>query len=688
MKYLKILFIILLCLQAAPRALGQTVNKSFTIDDLLKVRRAGDPQLSPDGRWIAYTITDIDKEANRGTTRIYLIGAEGGEPRLLLPDRRPANSPRWSPDGTRLAFVAPSENVPQIWTVDLKTNEVKRVTNISTGVAGPVWSPDSRWVAFASEVFPDCQSDECNKAKEQRINESKVTAKIADRLLFRHWNAWEDGKRSHIFVAASGGGVARDLTPGDYDAPPFSLGGPDDYAFSPDSKELAFVRNTDKIEAISTNGDVFVIPLNGGDARRITGANLANDLSPAYSPDGRYLAYRAQSRPGFEADRWQLMLYDRAAGRGRSVTESFNGWVDSFTFSSDSRTIYFVSHERGRLPVFSLELATGSIKKVIADGFNDDVKISGDGRFLVFTRQSLAGPVEIFRASSDGKSAARITRTNDSLLAQFNLRPAEDVTWAGAGGVTVHGFLVKPPNFDPAKKWPLLVLIHGGPQSAWNDSWSYRWNPQVFASAGYLVFAPNPRGSVGYGQTFVDEISADWGGRVFADVLAGVAQLASSGFVDRERIGAAGGSYGGYLVNWIEGHNQDPRVRFKALVSHAGVYNLTSMFGATEELWFIEWEFKGTPWSNPEMYNRWSPNLYATSFKTPLLVTHGERDYRVPVSEGLQLFTTLQRQGVESKLLVFPDEGHWILKPQNSKLWYDTVIDWFDKHLKPDGSRQ
>jgi dipeptidyl aminopeptidase/acylaminoacyl peptidase len=324
----------------------------------------------------------------------------------------------------------------------------------------------------------------------------------------------------------------------------------------------------------------------------------------------------------------------------------------------------------------------GEIKKVIGEGFNDDLQVSRDGKTLIFTRQSLARPVEIFRAGADGRGITQITRTNDAMFANLSLPMPEEVEWAGAGGTRIHGFLVKPHNFDASKKYPLIVLIHGGPQGAWNNSWSYRWNPQIFTSAGYVVFMPNPRGSTGYGQQFVDEISGDWGGKVFTDIKNGVAQVASQPYIDRARIGAAGGSYGGYMVNWIEGHNDDPALHFKALVSHAGVYNLTSMAGATEELWFTNAEFQGTPWSNPQMYERWSPHMFVKNFKTPMLVIHGELDYRVPYTEGLQLFTALQLQGVESKLLFYPDEGHWILKPQNSELWYKTVLSWFDKHLK------
>jgi dipeptidyl aminopeptidase/acylaminoacyl peptidase len=654
----------------------------FTIDDLLKVRRVSDPQVSPGANLVAFTITDVDKTTNKSTTQIYLVPLGGGETRQLTNDEHSSSSPRWSPDGEKLAFVSARDGEAQIWTIDVSSGALKKITSISTGAGDPVWSPDSKWLAFASDVYPQCKDDACNRKRADEVAQSKVKAHVAERLLYRHWKAWKDGMRTHVFVVSSAGGEARDLTPGDYDAPPFSLGGPTDYAFSPDSKELAFVSNHDKVEAISTNADVWIVPVRGGAARNITAANHGYDGSPQFSPDGRYLAYRSQVTPGFESDRFRLMLYDRKTSRTRSVTETLDSWVDEFTFTRDSQTIYLTAEERGKEPIYSVSVSGGPVKKVIAEGANGDIHLTADAQGLVFSRSSMTKPSEIYRANSDGSGVTALTTTNNAFVSSFNLKPAEEVTWTGAMGTKVAGWIVKPANFDAKKKWPLVVLIHGGPQGAWNDNWGYRWNPQIYANAGYVVFMPNPRGSTGYGQQFLNEISGDWGGKVFIDIKNGVAQTAALPYIDRNRIGAAGASYGGYMIDWIEGHNNDPRFQFKVLVSHDGVYNLTSMYGATEELWFPEWEFKGTPWTNKAMYERWSPHNFVQNFKTPILVITNALDYRVPETEGLQMFTAAQRMGVESKLVDFPDEGHWVQKPANSAFWYNTVLAWLDKHLK------
>jgi dipeptidyl aminopeptidase/acylaminoacyl peptidase len=655
-------------------------TRRFTIQELLKVRRVGDPQVSPDGKHVAFTIGDVNFDANRVVTQIYVMPlATGAEIKRLTSGDSSASGPRWSPDGKKIAYVTGG----QIWVMDDDGEDKEQVTKISTGASGPVWSPDGKWIAFTSEVYPDCKNEDCNREKEEAASKTKVKAHITDRLLYRHWVEWRDVKRTHVFIVGSKGGEPRDLTPGDFDAPPYAVAGDIDYSFSPDSRELAYLRNPDKVEAISTNSDVYTVPTAGGAAKNITARNRGYEDGPVYTKDGQQILYRSQATAGFEADRWRLMSYNRATGVSSELLRGFDLNVEDFVLSPDRGTIYLLAGERGLHTIYKVSSTGGAAQRIVNNVFATNLQVTADGRTLIFANSSLASPPEIFSASQDGTGLQPLTRINAEQISRAGLQDAEEMEWTGALGQKIHGFLLKPRDFAPNRKYPLAVLIHGGPQSAWNNSWSYRWNPQIFTDAGYVVFMPNPRGSLGYGQKFVNEISADWGGKVFVDLKNGIAEvLRRNSYVDRNRIGGAGASYGGYMIDWILGHNNDPRFKFKALVSHAGVYNLTSMYGATEELWFVEWEFKGTPWSNPAMYQRWSPHMYAQNFNTPTLVTAGELDYRVPYGESLQLFTALQRKGVESKLLIFPDEGHWILKPQNSELWYRTVLDWFDKYLK------
>jgi len=664
---------------ASLSAITTAQSRQFTVEELLKVRRVGDPQLSPDGKRVAFTIGDVNWDANKVITQIYVMAIDGGSMKQLTNGASSATAPRWSPDGKKIAYV----NGGQIWQMESDGDNKDQITRISTSAAAPVWSPDGKWLAFTSDVYADCNDDECNKRKDEAAEKSKVKAHITTRLLFRHWDEWRDAKRTHVFVVSSRGGAARDLTPGDFDSPPYAAASGVDYAFSPDSTELAYVRNPDKVEAISTNSDIYTVPLSGGSARNITVRNRGYDVGPIYTRDGRYIIYRSQATAGFEADRWRLMSYNRATGVSVEVVKKFDLQVEEAVVSPDGNYLYFIAGERGHLPIFRVPLGGAEPQKMVPNVSASGLQITPDGRTLIFANSSIAMPAEIYRADINEGTVNPLTSVNRASMAQFNLRKAEEVEWSGALGKKIHGFIIKPADFDSNKKYPLAVIIHGGPQSAFNDSWGYRWNPQVWANHGYVVFMPNPRGSTGYGQQFVNEISGDWGGKAYVDIMNGVADvLRRNTFIDRNRIGAAGASYGGYMINWIEGHNNDPRFNFKVLVSHDGVYNIESMYGATEELWFTDWEFKGTPWTNPLMYARWSPNKFVKNFKTPILVIHSELDYRVPFGEGLQLFTAVQRMGIDSKLLMFPDEGHWVLKPQNSQLWYHTVIDWMDKYLK------
>ncbi len=656
-------------------------RRPITFDDLVSFKRVADAQVSPDGKQVAYVINVIDKEQNRGKRSIWVVSTAGGAPRQLISSDKNDDTPRWSPDGKHIAFLSTRDGAPQIYVAEASGANPRQVTSVPEGVSEFIWSPDGQMFAFTTEVYPECPTLKCTAERSEAEAKSKVKAVIAERLLFRHWDSFKRGKRSHLFVVPVAGGEPRDLTPGDADVPPFSLGDPVAFDFSPDSKEIAFARNTDKMEAISTNNDIFIVSVGGGEAKRITGHNPGSDTTPRYSPDGRWIAYRSQARGGYESDRFRLMLYDRQRRTVKELSTGFDRWVSELVWSPDSQKVYLSAEDRGR-ELIAVAATGGGIKPLITSSAGSGLTISADGKTLVFTRSTMTMPAEVFKANTDGTGVKQLTHTNADLLAQLELKPAEDFEYLGALKTRIHGFIVKPPHFDPQKKYPLILLIHGGPQGAWHDAWSYRWNAQMFAARGYVVVLPNPHGSTGYGQAFTEQISGDWGGAVYEDLMRCVDYMTQQSYVDASRIGAAGASYGGYMINWILGHTD----RFKALVSHAGVFNLTSMYGATEELWFPEWEFKGVPWENPELYQKWSPHLFAKNFKTPTLVIHGELDYRVPIGEGLQLFTTLQRRGVPSKLLYFPDEGHWVLKPQNSELWHRIVLDWFDQWLRPNGA--
>lgn len=668
-------------------AAAQTAAPPFTVDELLKLERESDPQLSSDGSRIAYVVTDVNQDANTRNSDIWVVPVRGGEPVQVTDSPKSDDTPRWSPDGRQLAFVSSRDGSSQVWIVPVdesgKPGTPHKLTALATEASGVKWAPDGKSVLFVSDVYPACDSIECNARTLEEREKSKVKARVLEHLLFRHWTSWKEGRYSHLFLApADGSGPPRDLTPGAADVPPFLLGGPDDYAFAPDAREIAFAKKTDPVEATSTNSDLFVLDLTDPNARprKITD-NPAADGGPLYSPDGRYIAYRAQSRAGFESDRWQLMLYDRKTGERRSVTPSFDTWVDSYIWSPDSRTIYLTAEQQACSLLFRLDLAGGAPRAITAGGAVSDVSITPDGRTLVFSRSALNQPPELYRAAADGSAMAAITHVTDQMMARLRLRPAEAVWYQGAGGARIHAWVIKPAGFREGQKYPLLVLVHGGPQGSWADAWGYRWNPQVFAAAGYVVFMPNPHGSTGFGQALTDEVSGDWGGMFYEDVMKGTDYAEALPYVEKGRTGAAGASAGGYMMDWLLGHTD----RFKAIVTHAGVYNLTSMYGVTEELWFPEWDLKGTPWTNPEMYAKFSPHLYAKNFKTPTLVSHGELDFRVPIGEGLQLFTALQRLGVPSKMLYFPDEGHWINKPANSALWYKTAIEWLDRWVKAVG---
>ena len=681
-KTMKMAMVAAACCVMAMGAAAQESKHAITFDDLIKLQRVAEPAISPDGKWVAYSVTVPDMEANRNASNIWLVPAAGGEAMQLTQSGKDS-SPVWSPDGKTIAFLSARSGDSQVYLLSMEGGEPKPLTKLSTGADLAIWSPDGKTIAFTSGVYPDCKDDECNKKKDEEKEKNKVKAHVAEALLYRHWTHWNEGKRSHLFVmAADGSGTAKDLTQGaEYDVPPDQRGEASDINFSPDSKEICFTAVTDKVEATSTNGDLFVVPVGGGEPKRIT-TQPGFDGNPVYSPDGKYIAYHAQLTAGYEADRWRVMLYDRATGKNENLTEtSFDRSATNLAWAPDSSKIYFNAENETLDPIYEMAPKTGAAPKKLIDGYNGAVTMSTDGKVFVFTRTSLTLPAEVFSAASDGSGLKQVTHQNDAALAKLELNAPEKFWFEGAEMAKVHAMLIKPPHFDATKKYPLLVLLHGGPQTMWGDSWGYRWNAQVFSGAGYVTLMINRRGSTGFGQKFTDEITNDWGGKPYVDVMKGVdAALAKYAFIDGKRMAAAGGSYGGYMANWLATHTD----RFKAIVSHAGIWDKNSMY-ATEELWFEEHDMQGTPWSAPDNYKKWAPMTYAAAlgkFKTPTLVIGGERDYRVPYTQSLEFFSALQRQGAPSKLVIFPDEGHWVLKPLNSQFWYKTFIDWVEKYTK------
>ncbi len=717
----------------ATSVLAQTPSQKrpFTFEDMMKLKRVGAPVPSPDGKWVVFDCVDVDLEANTRISHLWIVPANGGESGRLNPTPNHEERPRFSPDGKRLIWTSKATDPTQIWMGDFDSGsgvlvgKPNQFTDILTGADGGIWSPDGKNIVFVSAVYPDCRDDACNKQRDEELKKSKVKAKVFSRLFYRHWSAFTEFKRSHLFVVdvdaradrstdvpsvgqagvspaesqtpdkMSGGPTGkmpvlqpRDLTPGDHDVPPFNLGGQDMYAISPDGQEVAYTSNIDEVEATSTNNEIFVVPISGGTAKKISTSPGA-DTTPLYSPDGKYLAWRAQARAGFEADKWRLLVQDRQSGKIKDMSEKFDRSVGSYCWSNYDE-VWLTFEQFGQSFITSVKPTFE--KSIVSSGFSprsqmhaDDIAISD--RTIFYSNSSIAAPNEIWRLVSssgpeapDGEPLAPVTHMNDVLLSQIDMQPLESFTFKGANNDEVQGFLIKPPGFDPNKKYPLKFLIHGGPQGAWGNEWTYRWNAELFAASGsYVVVMINFHGSTGYGQKFTDSISGDWGGKPYVDLMKGLDYVEKTyPFIDKNREAALGASYGGYMANWILGHTN----RFKCIVSHDGMFNTESAYGTTEELWFPEWEFKGPPWKDREMYRKVSPHLFADKFKTPTLVIHGQNDYRLDVSEGFQLFTTLQRLKIPSKFLYFPDEGHWVLKPQNSRLWYKTVNDWVDQWCK------
>ncbi|MBS4034789.1 MAG: S9 family peptidase [Ignavibacterium sp.] len=652
-------------------------KRAISVDDLWAMKRIGSYDVSPDGKTITFSLTSFTFEANKGNTDIYLINSDGSNLRPFKYSDKNESEPKFSTNGKQIAYTMGR----QIYIAGLDGKGERQLTNIYTGASGFKWSSDGKKILFVSSVYPDCTTQQCNEEIDKAREESKVKAKVFDQLMYRHWNDWRGDKRSHLFLLDAETGKYTDLTEGyKEDVPPLSLGSANDYNFSPDGNEVAFTMNPEFSSAISTNNEIYLVSLKAPSSPKLISVSKGVDCQPVYSPDGKYLAWTSMKREGFEADKKDILIYERKSGKMKNLTEDADLSVDDFVWSPNSQFIYFNADNEIYKSIYKLDVESGNVDLFHKENYNTSLSISQDGSTLYFLKQRSNMPAEIYSISTDGKNTLRqVTSVNKDVLANLETNSIETFWSDGAEDVKVQSILVKPPFFNPDKKYPMIFLIHGGPQGSWSDNFHYRWNYQMFASQGYVVVAPNPRGSTGYGQKFTDEISGDWAGKVYIDLMNAYDYAVENfSFIDGDNTFAAGASYGGYMINWIAGHTD----RFNALVSHAGVFNLESMYGTTEELWFPEWEYGGTPWDKRKIYEKWSPHRYIHNAKTPVLVVHGAYDFRVSEEQAFQLFTSLQRLGVESKFLYFPDETHFVAKPQNSRLWWETVYGWFNKFLK------
>jgi dipeptidyl aminopeptidase/acylaminoacyl peptidase len=716
-----------LILSVATLSPAQT-KRPMTFEDMMQMKRLGETAVSPDGKWLAYSVTTVNLDQNTKTMEWWLQKIDGGEPQKIVVTQPDDSDLQFSSDGKRILFLSGRESGQQVWLAEFDaatgaSTNPKRLTSVATDADNARWSPDGHFVVFTSSVYPDCPAisdsdaatgNRCNKDRDTALADSKVKAQIFTHLLYRHWNHFTGDKRSHLFLVSVDSGTLRDLTPNDpHDVPPFSVEGGGGFAISPDSKELAFTENPDPVPAISTSAQIYTLDLTNSSAKPVKiSTSAGGNFTPAYSPDGKYLAWRSQARAGYEADKFRLMLYDRAAKTIKDLLPNLQTWVDEFAWGPSSKETFFTSGDRGEGGIYVQGIQAQQSGLVTRRGEFSDLHLlarpdrpgmveKGGVQSIVANVMKVDRPSELVLISmGDTIKTVKdqpgvdselepvispLTHLNDALLSQLDLPKMDSFWFTAKDGTKVQGFIIPPPGYNPQVKYPTKLLIHGGPQGAWGDAWSYRWNAELLAANGYAVVMINPRGSTGYGQAFVDGVNHDWGGKPYTDLMLGL-DFAEQHYpyIDKSRECALGASYGGYMANWILGHTD----RFKCIVSHDGMFNAESAFGSTEEDWFNFWEFNGAPWDyygkpdseNP--YRKWSPSYYAKNFKTPTLVVHGQLDYRLDVSEGFQLFDTLQLLKVPSKMLYFPDEGHWILKPQNSQLWYKTVNDWVDQWTK------
>jgi len=656
-------------------------KRALSFSDVFSAGRLSSPVVSPDGKWIVFAVKTPDIDRNTFQTDLYATDAAGLTLKKLTDGKGNSSNPRFLKSGF-LTFVSSRDGDPQVFSMDLKNPAgAKAITAVAGGISNFIWSSDEKSIAFTHDIDPRAKTFAEAMAMEKEAESSKVKAKLLTGLMFREWDSWRDGKRSHVFQHRPGSPEFTDLTPGDFDTPPLALGGVQDFLFSGDGAWFAYVKNIDPMVAISTNNDVFLRSLRSGEEKNISNGNQGNDANPVFAPSNRYLAYLSMHRPGFESDKKDIILYDLKTGTPQNLTAAFPDTIASFVFSADGKAIYFTASQSIYEPIFKLQIASKKIARIVSAINANSLCLTPDGKALIYQVQNVAMPQEIFKFDLGRRRQTQLTRFNQELFKDVQMNRVEIFRYRGAKDETVEGMLLKPPFFDAGKKYPLVFLIHGGPQDGWTDDFHYRWNHSLFASPGYVVAAINFHGSNGYGQAFTDAVSGDWGGAPFIDLVKGQQYLVETfPFIDKDKIVAAGASYGGFMVNWIAGHSDDFKYPFRCLVSHDGIFDSRSMYYSTEELWFEEWEHGGTPWTSG-LFEKWNPANYVDKFKVPMLVVHSENDFRIPVTQGMMLFTALQRRGVKSKMLYFPDENHFVQKPQNARLWWQTVFAWIAENI-------
>ena len=665
---------------ADPESIAPTTEHAFSAIDLMAMDRISEHQISPDGKTIVFVRRVTDLKEDRGRTDLWSIPVAGGEPKRLTKHPETDVNPRFSADGKTIFFVSTRSGSPQVWKMPVAGGDATQVTDFPLPVGNVELSPDGKLLAFSTEVFVDCDDLQCTADRVAEREKSKRHGQRYDAMFVRHWDTWKDGRRSHLFVAPVGGGTPRDLTPGlDADVPSKPFGGAEEFAFSPDGKTIIYTaRVAGRSEPWSTDFDLYAVPVDGGDARELTADNPAWDTSPVFAPDGKTLVWLAMKRPGYEADRFRVMAMSWPDGKARVVTEAWDRSAGEPTFTPDGKALLVTAENVGQKSLFRVDLGNGQATEVVREGWIGEPAIAGDK--IVFARNDLRQPTELFSVALAGGEPSQVTHLNDEKVKLAKMGQPEQFSFKGARGDTVYGYVVQPVDFDPAKKYPIAFLIHGGPQGSFGNMFHYRWNPQTYAGAGYAVVMIDFHGSTGYGQAFTDAIRDDWGGKPLGDLQKGLKHAVGKyKWLDGSKACALGASYGGFMVNWIAGKWRDG---FKCLVNHDGLFDHRIMYYATEELWFPEWEHAGPYYENPKAHEKHNPVLHVGSWKTPMLVVHGALDFRVPLTQGLATFTALQRRGIESRLLVFPDENHWVLHPNNSLQWHEEVLSWLGQHLR------